>query len=113
MTCEGGVDPDEESDRRRRRACCRGTAASRQHLVQDDTKTPEVDAVIDRIAPQLLWRHVGDRAEHHARRSDEDVGLRLQRRLHRRGDLHLRQTEVEDLHEPATCLNQLALLMSR
>ena len=66
--------------------------------------------MIDRIATQLLWRHVSDRAEHHARRSDEDVGLRLQRRLHRRGDLHLRQTEVEDLHEPATCLNQVGAL---
>ena len=43
-----------------------------QHLVQDDTETPEIDAVIDRIAPQLLWRHVGDRAQHHTRRSDEE-----------------------------------------
>ncbi len=81
-----------------------------QHLVEHDAKGPEIDALIDGIAAQLLGRHVRDRAEHHARRGDQNVGLRQQVRFNRGRHVQLRQTEVEHLHETAPGLNQVCAL---
>ena len=38
----------------------------RQQLVQHNTEGEQIDAMIDDVRAQLLGRHVGDRAEHHA-----------------------------------------------
>jgi hypothetical protein len=37
-----------------------------EHLVEDQPKRPDVRALVDRLAPRLLRRHVGGRAENHA-----------------------------------------------
>ena len=70
-----------------------------EHLVEDDAEREDVGAMIDRLRADLLGRHVGRRAEHHA-------GLGLVRVAGRElavssaaiGARHLGQAEVEDLH---------------
>ena len=91
-----------------------GVAAKRQgagqHLVEHHAKGPEIDTLIDRIAAQLLGRHIRDRAEHHARRGDQNVRLRQQIRFDRGRHVQLRQAEVEHLHQSAPRLNQVGAL---
>ena len=41
---------------------------AREHFVQHHAERPDVGAFVDRLAARLLGRHVGGRAEDHARR---------------------------------------------
>jgi hypothetical protein len=72
-------------------------AATREHLVDDGPESKDVRALIRRLAPHLLGRHVADRAEDRA-----VLGVRLRRgqrlassQCHRRHQLG--DAEVEDL----------------
>ena len=56
-----------------------------EHLVEDDTRGPDVGPVVGRIAPELLGRHIGGRAEHGAD-------------MRHRGILDPRDPEIGDLH---------------
>ncbi|HEU0031205.1 MAG TPA: hypothetical protein VFQ53_11270 [Kofleriaceae bacterium] len=84
----------------------------RDHLVQHDAEREHVGAAVDRLARELLGRHVAGRADHHAGRRPRRVDRgRLQRRVrHRLGERgrlgvgrvlvvgrQLRDAEVEDL----------------
>ena len=82
----------------------------RDQLVEHDTERKQIDAMIDDVRAQLLRRHVGDRAEHHARRGDQQFRRRAQHGLRRLRHLHLRETEVEHLHQTALGLYEVAAL---
>ena len=41
-------------------------SASGHEFVENRAEAEDVAAVIDRLAPQLFWRHVSDRADHRA-----------------------------------------------
>ncbi len=71
---------------------------SRKELVENDADRVEVAARVERVAATLLGRHVLGRAAH-------DSGAR-DRRL-RFLDLHLREAEVDDLHEVAAAAHRL------
>ena len=65
---------------------------ARQHLVEHAAECPDVRALVDRLAPHLLGRHVRGRADDHAR-------LRLVRR-HRRRLVGRRCQRCSRLGEP-------------
>ena len=77
-----------------------------QQFEQDDAQGEQVDAVIDRPSERLLGGHVRDRADDHSRHGH--LGLRDVLR----GDVRdeLRQTEVEDLDQPALGSHQVCAL---
>jgi hypothetical protein len=72
-------------------------ARSRQHLVQQRAEGELVRAEIERLAERLLGRHVGERADRHARHGH---ARRRRRRIVRTlGGQPLGQAEVDDLRE--------------
>ena len=78
----------------------RERAAARGHLVEHRAQRELVGTEIEGAAARLLGRHVGDGSHHDARFGGRAHGRRgrLLARLGLRGG-HLRQPEVEDLHE--------------
>ncbi len=72
-----------------------------QHLVQDRPEGKDVGARVGTLAADLLGGHVTERAQH-----DAGLGGRGQIRLARTDTLRLRQlreAEVQDLHPPVRC----------
>ena len=66
---------------------CEGLHAG-EHLVEHEPEREDVGAMVERLAHDLLGRHV-------LRRAQQDAGLRLHRRL-----VQARDAEVHDLHAP-------------
>jgi hypothetical protein len=55
------------------KAGCRESLAG-QHFDEHHAKCPDVSARIDLLTPELLWRHVRNRAEHFTRLRLFDAG---------------------------------------
>ena len=75
---------------------------AREHLVEDEPERPDVRALVYRLAPRLLRRHVGGRAENHAahrERSRTRERWRVQRvRTRPAGRSRSREAEIQHLH---------------
>ena len=93
----------DQSKRFRDRVACE-QACPGQHLVEHHAKRPDVRALVDRLPARLLRRHVGGRAENHARlrhgrRRDAWESSRASADASAPAGVdRFRQTEVEHLH---------------
>src|ERR1035438_6287676 len=79
--------------------------ASSHHFVENRTEAEDVAAVVYRLAPQLLGRHVGDGANHSSmlgyRRQTLDAAIVFGRRL------QFGHTEIQDLDPPVVRQKQI------
>jgi hypothetical protein len=89
-------------DERVRAPLERPKAGSRQELVRDHSPRELVGPPVDRVAANLLGRHVDRRADNRPLRAQggDRVPLRRRHRIGRRREGPLRDAEVEDLHDP-------------